>query len=789
MLALMLPCLGAWAQPQTSDTPADGQWGANTQWFIVTNGHGYLLSKNIADDGNLKLTQTTTNEATDDLLWCVVGDATNGYKFYNKAAGTEKVLGLTGSNENARATFVTEGTDNYTTAFEITRSGLTGATYWCMKQKGSDNNYWNRRGNYLAYWNSASATGNDQGSAYLFTPVNLEDIKDYTYQLTDNAGNTFEGTYKLIKGSKIINLPAFTGAAGYTVNNFAWNEDVYTATVTFPFPVSKVNGTTNWTFVRSQAMSDGIPYIYVNGEGKIVSKSTIAANGVYGYLPTNAEGEIKKWMWAIYPQFSDGNFTFQIKNAATNKYVPTATQQETSISVNETAGLYCWGTCVGANGFYLKDNTNLFWGAASSKANEQSSLIWAKPNSTSHKGCNLEFIDPIYVANCTLNDNSGNTYTGKAIFGYTVDESDVEKPQLTGVPTSLLANDNWENGTYTATLNLPFAVTNGEKVTPTFICAYESDVYKWHAVGTGIKTTKNVAATSADVATHLWEIIPQFNNGAFTFQIKNLATGTYIYSTSNTNTHDEGKVTLSATASDVTYESNGFKLSTGKLLSIGSSSGYTGAEQILGTWGSHNGTNLSFPDVKFNVEVGSTRFASLYTPVAGNFSGNVKTYAIKETSADYASLTELPGVEANQGAIIEATPGTYTFTAGEVSSDWTGNKLNGSSVNSYVAGSAYVLALVDGQAALALAALNKNANGEAGDSHFLNNAGKAYLPASAVTSNAQALRFNFGGTTGIEEAIVAPNENEAIYDLLGRRVMNAVKGGIYIKNGKKFIVK
>jgi hypothetical protein len=33
------------------------------------------------------------------------------------------------------------------------------------------------------------------------------------------------------------------------------------------------------------------------------------------------------------------------------------------------------------------------------------------------------------------------------------------------------------------------------------------------------------------------------------------------------------------------------------------------------------------------------------------------------------------------------------------------------------------------------------------------------------------------------------NVNAPIYDLSGRRVMNAVKGGIYIQNGKKFIVK
>jgi hypothetical protein len=96
-------------------------------------------------------------------------------------------------------------------------------------------------------------------------------------------------------------------------------------------------------------------------------------------------------------------------------------------------------------------------------------------------------------------------------------------------------------------------------------------------------------------------------------------------------------------------------------------------------------------------------------------------------------------------------------------------------------------------AALALAEMNMTEAGEKvneGGTHFLNNAGKAYLPASAVSTAAQVLRFNFGGTTAIESVLNdGADANAPIYDLSGRRVMNAVKGGIYIQNGKKFIVK
>lgn len=66
------------------------------------------------------------------------------------------------------------------------------------------------------------------------------------------------------------------------------------------------------------------------------------------------------------------------------------------------------------------------------------------------------------------------------------------------------------------------------------------------------------------------------------------------------------------------------------------------------------------------------------------------------------------------------------------------------------------------------------------------NANKAYLTLTVAAAN--ALNFDFGGvTTGIENVVADKANNAPIYDLSGRRVMNAVKGGIYIQNGKKFV--
>ena len=70
----------------------------------------------------------------------------------------------------------------------------------------------------------------------------------------------------------------------------------------------------------------------------------------------------------------------------------------------------------------------------------------------------------------------------------------------------------------------------------------------------------------------------------------------------------------------------------------------------------------------------------------------------------------------------------------------------------------------------------------------MNNANKAYLPASAA-NGAASYSFRFGeGTTGVENVEVE-NTVKTIYDLAGRRVEAITAPGIYIVNGKKTLVK
>ena len=67
---------------------------------------------------------------------------------------------------------------------------------------------------------------------------------------------------------------------------------------------------------------------------------------------------------------------------------------------------------------------------------------------------------------------------------------------------------------------------------------------------------------------------------------------------------------------------------------------------------------------------------------------------------------------------------------------------------------------------------------------------KAWLSVPGDISNVKALRIVFGGdATGVNEVIEVNGVNDKWYDLNGRRIAMPTKKGIYVKNGKKVLVK
>ena len=165
----------------------------------------------------------------------------------------------------------------------------------------------------------------------------------------------------------------------------------------------------------------------------------------------------------------------------------------------------------------------------------------------------------------------------------------------------------------------------------------------------------------------------------------------------------------------------------------------------------------------------------------------VEAYVATEFDAEgNLELTQVTDIiPANEAVIVKAPAESYTFKYSATESEVETNLLKGTTVNANIAEAAYVLGNANG-IGMYKALMNQN-DGAA----WLNNAFKAYLPASVVPTTAQGAAsygFSFPGTTEIEDVVVE-NEVKVIYDLTGRRVEAITTAGIYIVNGKKTLVK
>lgn len=189
----------------------------------------------------------------------------------------------------------------------------------------------------------------------------------------------------------------------------------------------------------------------------------------------------------------------------------------------------------------------------------------------------------------------------------------------------------------------------------------------------------------------------------------------------------------------------------------------------------------------YTLKVGSTGWSTLYLGLDATIPDGVTCYTISSIANETATLTPIATgtLPAHTGVIINATPNTqYTFRYKNNygGSEGISNLLEGSIAGTQISGGGYVLSILDGVVGLYAA---KFANGT-----FLNNANKAYLPASAVPASLQSngLRFEINETTAIDDMEAIPDKQHSvvIYDLMGRRVENMEKG-IYIVNGRKVV--
>lgn len=660
---------------------------------------------------------------------------------------------------------------------DIANSGLNSdedKTYWVRLALNPDKNTWfNFNGDTYN-----SGTG-------VWTVQHVMDMTGY-YKIIINIvkDGATQTTTQIAKSGSTITMPEYEGyeADVKTVTKDA--TDTQAVTITYSNTVKTLTLTPGAYYIYYIDESNVKHYLQTTGVNNVttVTENPAAYNVSTGFGSTFTHA-YKLGMNGLYISNTKQNGT-QIQAQATHGQDNAGWLSQVFLQKEENGGCAIRLTNAAENTTW---HSHYFIG----KPSTDGAVIGVDPATTAEADYYVWTIEKAPL-NYVLNDNYGNQYTGSITDWSSFDAESVVQG-ISGTSRCPITDATMDGNTVTATITFPFAVSSESKNNPVMISSFSGNNFKWYADGTSIKAQKNAEATSTNVTNYLWAIYPSMADNALTFTIKNLATGTYIHSTSSTNTHNEGAVTLSDEASALTLESNDqLKLATGKYLSLNSS--VPASPQIIGTWDTHNGTKNAFPAVSYNLTIGTTRAATLYTPIAVTIpTGAQARYVTTEGNGTavtsgklmYQVKEEGSTIPAESAVVVIGDAGIYTFTAanGEAG-ELTDNLLFGygkdTSVNEHAGtgttGSVYALTAVDGTAVFG---------------HYVGtsySAGKAYLDVTAIGAASVRYFSLFDDTeTGIDN-IQSNDEssNGAAYDLSGRRVQATAKG-LYIINGKKVI--
>ena len=351
---------------------------------------------------------------------------------------------------------------------------------------------------------------------------------------------------------------------------------------------------------------------------------------------------------------------------------------------------------------------------------------------------------------------------------------------------------------------LPFeAVAEGTPTTWYYAQMHAYGGYHWFVApaedGSSVRTQDHEFAAD-EVDAHLWGFVGTVEGG---FKMVNKATSKAIKSTN-------GGVAAMAEVADatafavMTSPTNGWfclRHPEGNYLNAqGSDAGEGTCDFVIKHWSANdNGSSFfltEYVNEDVTVNVSEAGWATKYFAESVHVPAGVNAYIVTGAENGYVTKEQIAAggvIPANTGILLE-NAGEHKF-AKTVSYNYTlaGNLLNGSVENTYVEGIAYVLANhAEAGIGFYKAELNMDADGnkvgvETG-THFLNNAGKAYLVLPTANETVAFYGLDWDGTTGIEKVEVE-NGVKAIFDLTGRRIEAITAPGIYIVNGKKVLVK
>lgn len=769
LLTLLFAFIGVTSHAQdvfrTSDAPSATDWAENTTWYKMTLKNFYLSTLNVDDKGYLYANKAAEPFADESSWWCIVGNNETGYKFYNKAAGVNKVLGVSKMTEDgkARAEMCDVNNTELATNFVSNTYGSTNNVFY-IKEKNSDK-YVNLRDNYFSNWTTGG--NGDPGSAFRFyeTSITIENTK-----------------VKALLHTSITNAKAVEGTdlGYYTTEKIEAAQKVYDATTSTTADL--VNAINELTPNNPVA---GVLYRLVSAydgfENKQHVKKTIYAKGNSMMWGTEATSNPTEY-WLFEPTANG----FYLKNAATHAYVNTAAQLQNTASRVVTIS---WPLQDGKPVANIRtgNDSPFHAGGHNSGAGVSSSLMGYGDFGSATGGASAWYIVPATIDNI-------NSITAEAI---SARYPATDKGQVGLYPTNEVNALVNVCAPFATTTSLDEAVSTFENISlPTPITFDNNKYYRFVNVGTSTNGNENTLGSKdgkafCSIATNMnidyvWQVISAGNGK---YNIKH-ATGLYLQETQN---GTASKTALGANESN--YEVRNVEAGVFKLYNNNDpKNGWPAQVEIdanntnyLNGWDGNNAKwkifEVNYVEVPMNL-VGEQKVATTCLPFDASNVEGAEVYTGKLNDAkDALNMTKLEGgIPANQGVVLVGTADKATITIGATTATIGENDLRGTIAN---------IAFTDDAPRTNYLVFGKN--GETAGFYAPSAsvasipANKAYLETSALSNAAIALNFN-GITTGVNTVVLGENGvNAPVFDLSGRRVVAPVKGGVYIQNGKKFI--
>lgn len=697
-----------------SDAPSNGQWAANTHWYTIKfkekrDATTYRYWGNEGDfldsDGNLKSIDASGMTAAEGMLWCVVGDETNGYQFYNYAAGATKVLGLTidSSNDgNDRLKFYDASSVSSSVTTKFIRGTSTGdfgsaaGSGNAFKAAGTDNRYINSRQPYLASWNNAAAlTGGTSGSAFIFEEVVLP-AADTRYTIQNKAN------------SQYLSMPITYGA-------------------------------------------------------DLCAASSVGRNAC----------------WVAESGASDR--TYRFRNAGTGYYMGTAdfdasvTPSDYSFFLNLSSGALALGD---GNSKYLSLSSDACVGDAT--ASNATSLALAT------------ITDEAYAALAAIPENIQSIGLKAQLIA---SKLPVTSEAYTAAKTAYEASKTLDNAK---------AFLNAAE-----LCKYvriksylaQDQALSIRTKSDGTYEAHGSAWNNSD-ASLIWKLeFVDEDNFDLRLKLHNLNTDKYLGALAWGTAQTTSMVELSDTATFAFYADEGtfhfYQLGKNNKEHQINYEGNTSSVGNINDWKEGNGVKW-YVFVATDIElpltaIGDHAYATTCLPFpVSAVSEGVKVYKGQlNTDKTWIGLSELTdGIAKGEGVVLIAddkSTTTATLTIGGSTEKASDNVFGGTTT---------AIALTDANRGN-YRVMGRKAGSETNIGFFKPSssvsaitANRAYIDATGIA--AQTLSVGFGTIDGIGEAIAADSTtdgNAAVYDLSGRRVTGQLKSGIYIRGGKKVLVK